>query len=55
MHKSSIHERNPDYPPKEYGYFVQEVVLDFYNMKTASALDRQFLDHGADGFMSGVG
>jgi hypothetical protein len=28
------------------------VVLDFYNTKTPGALERQFLDHGADGLMS---
>jgi hypothetical protein len=50
-HKSSAHERNPDYPPK-YGHYVQEVALDFYNTKTADALERQFMAHGLDGLMS---
>jgi hypothetical protein len=50
--KSSVHERNPDYPPKEYGHYVQEVALDFYNTKTADALERQFMAHGPDGLMS---
>jgi hypothetical protein len=51
-HKSFAHERNPDYPLKEYGHFVQEVALDFYNTKTPYALERQFLAHGADGLIS---
>jgi hypothetical protein len=51
-HKSSTHERNPDYLPKEYGHFVQEVALDFYNTKTPYALERQFMAHGAAGLMS---
>jgi hypothetical protein len=38
-HKSSAHEQNPDYPPKEYGHYVQEVALDFYNTKTTDALE----------------
>jgi hypothetical protein len=41
-----------DYPLKEYGHFVQEVALDFYNTKTVDALERQFVAHGPDGLMS---
>jgi hypothetical protein len=51
-HKSSAYERNPDYPPKEYEHFVQEVALDFYNTKTPDALEQQFMAHKADGLMS---
>jgi hypothetical protein len=28
------------------------VALDFYNMKTPDALERQFIAHGVDGLMS---
>jgi hypothetical protein len=31
--KASVHEKNPQYPPKEYGHYVREKVLDFYNIK----------------------
>jgi hypothetical protein len=51
-HESFTHERNPEYPPKEYGHFVQEVALDFYNTKTVDALERKFVAHGPDELMS---
>jgi hypothetical protein len=36
--KASAHERNPNYPIKEYGHFVREVALDYYNVKTVGTL-----------------
>jgi hypothetical protein len=34
--KASAHERNP---PKEYGHFIRNTVLEFYHKKTLGALD----------------
>jgi hypothetical protein len=31
--KESSYEKNPQYPPKEYGHFVRDTVLEFYNKK----------------------
>jgi hypothetical protein len=50
--KTSAHEKNPQYPPKEYGHFIREKVLEFYNIKTTGALERTYIDHRADGLMS---
>jgi hypothetical protein len=50
--KASAHEKNPQYPPKEYGHYVREKVLEFYNIKTAGALERTYIDHGVDGLMN---
>jgi hypothetical protein len=51
-HKASAHEKNPQYPPKEYGHYVREKVLEFYNIKTTGMLERTYIDHGADGLMN---
>jgi hypothetical protein len=50
--KASAHEKNPQYPPKEYGHYVRKKVLEFYNIKTTGALERTYIDHRADGLMS---
>jgi hypothetical protein len=50
--KASVHEKNPQYPPKEYGHYVRKKILEFYNIKTAGALERTYIDHGADGLMT---
>jgi hypothetical protein len=50
--KASAHEKNPQYPPKQYGHFVREKVLEWYNKKTASMLERTYIQHNADGLMS---
>jgi hypothetical protein len=47
--KASAHERNP---PKEYGHFVRDTVLEFYNKKTLGTLERVYIDHRVDGLMS---
>jgi hypothetical protein len=46
--KASAHEKNHQYPSKEYGHFVREKVFEFYNIKTTSALERTYIEHGAD-------
>jgi hypothetical protein len=51
-HKVFVHERNPNYPSKEYGHFVRKVVLQYYNKKILDTLKRMFIDHGVDGLMS---
>jgi hypothetical protein len=50
--KASVHEKNPQYPPKEYGHFVREKVFEFYNIKTTGTLERTYIKHGIDGLMS---
>jgi hypothetical protein len=50
--KASAHEKNPEYPPKQYGHFVREKVLEWYNKKTAGMLERTYIQHNADGLMS---
>jgi hypothetical protein len=50
--KASVHEKNPQYPPKEYGCFVRKKVLEFYNIKTTGAMEQTYIEHGADGLMS---
>jgi hypothetical protein len=50
--KASVHEKNPQYLPKEYGHYVRKKVLEFYNIKTAGMLERTYIDHGADGLMN---
>ena len=50
--KASAHEKNPQYPPKEYEHFVRKKVLEFYNLKIEGALERTYIDHGVDGLMS---
>ena len=50
--KAFAHEKNPQYSPKEYGHFVREKVFEFYNIKTTSALEQTYIEHGMDGLMS---
>jgi hypothetical protein len=50
--KASAHEKNPQYPPKQYGHFIREKVLEWYNKKTAGMLERTYIQHNADGLMS---
>jgi hypothetical protein len=50
--KTSAHEKNPQYPPKQYGHFVRKKVLEWYNKKTAGMLERTYIQHNADGLMS---
>jgi hypothetical protein len=49
---ASAYEKNPQYPPKEYGNFVRNTVLEFYNKKILGALERTYIDHGVDGLMN---
>jgi hypothetical protein len=50
--KASAHEKNPQYSPKQYGHFVREKVLEWYNKKIAGMLERTYIQHNADGLMS---
>jgi hypothetical protein len=50
--KASAHEKNPQYPPKQYGHFIREKVLEWYNKKVAGMLERTYIQHNADGLMS---
>jgi hypothetical protein len=49
--KAFAHVKSPQYPPKEYGHFIKDTVLEFYNIKTTSVLERTYIDHGIDGLM----
>jgi hypothetical protein len=50
--KASAHEKNPQYLPKQYGHFIREKVLEWYNKKTIGMLERTYIQHNADGLMS---
>ena len=50
--KASAHERNPQYPLREYGHYVRKKILEFYNIKIVGTLEQTYIDHGIDGFMS---
>jgi hypothetical protein len=50
--KASTHEKNPQYPLKEYGYYVREKVLEWYTKKIAGMLERTYIEHNADGLMN---
>lgn len=49
--KGTAHDKNPDYPPKEYGHFVREKVLEWYKNRSVDMLERTYIQHNADGLM----
>ena len=48
----SGYKKNLEYPPKSYGYFVRKVALDYFKKHYLESLERKFLNHEEDGFMS---
>ena len=50
--KASGHKKNPQYPSNQYGYFIREKVLVWYNKKTLGMLERIYIQHNIDGLMS---
>jgi hypothetical protein len=52
MQKAFAHEKNSQYPPKQYGHYVREKFLEWYNKKIAGMLERTYIQHHADGLMN---
>src|SRR5665811_875321 len=49
--KATAHDKNPDCPPKEYGHFVREKVLEWYKNRSLDMLERTYIQHNADGLI----
>ena len=50
--KATGHDKNPEYPPKEYGHFVREKVLEWYKNRSSGMLDRTYIQNNADGLLA---
>ena len=51
VHHTMISILQIDYPPKEYGHFVREKVLEWYKNRSLDMLERTYIQHNADGLM----